>query len=63
MPVLSVGTLDTLMGLSDDTVKLNTAVEIVLRKIERQYYETAGAAAEKMTVYGSSVSSFMKSFL
>ena len=62
MPVLSVGTLDTLMGLSDDTVKLNTAVEIVLRKIERQYYETAGAAAEKMTVYGSSVSSFMKSF-
>lgn len=62
MPILSVGTLDTLMGLSDDTVKLNTAVENVLRKIERQYYETAGVTADKMTVYGSSVSAFVKSF-
>lgn len=62
MPILSVGTLDTLMGLSDDTVKLNTAIETVLRKIERQYYETAGASADKMTVYGSSISAFVKSF-
>ena len=30
MPVLSVGTLDTLMGLSDDIVKLNLQVWHIL---------------------------------
>lgn len=39
IPHLVVGTLDSLMALSDDLVKINTQVENTVRKVERQYEE------------------------
>lgn len=34
-----IGTLDSLLGLSDDLVKVNTAIEATVNKIRRQLYE------------------------
>lgn len=39
IPELRVGTLDTLMVLSDDLVKVNALVESVVNKIRRQLFE------------------------
>ena len=41
IPELRVGTLDTLMVLSDDLVKVNALVESVVNKIRRQLFEMA----------------------
>ena len=41
IPELRVGTLDILMGLSDDLVKVNALVESVVNKIRRQLFEMA----------------------
>jgi V-type H+-transporting ATPase subunit C len=62
MPVLSVGTLDTLMGLSDDIVKLNMSVEAVLKKVERQYTEIVGPGAETLRVHETEVQHYLKDF-
>lgn len=45
IPELRVGTLDTLMALSDDLAKTNTMIEQVVNKIKRQVNETGGPAA------------------
>lgn len=37
-----VGTLDSLMSLSDDLVRIDMLVENMVRKIEKQYTEVAG---------------------
>lgn len=42
IPELRVGTLDSLMVLSDDLVKVNALVESVVNKIRRQLYEMQG---------------------
>lgn len=51
VPDFRVGTLDTLLGLSDDLVKVNGAVEGTVNKIRRQLFElqrvAPGAAAEE----------------
>lgn len=39
IPSLLVGTLDSLMSLSDDLVKIDASVENVVRKVERQFRE------------------------
>ena len=39
VPVLLVGTLDTLMNLSDDLAKQDMAVESVVKKIERTHQD------------------------
>jgi len=39
IPELRVGTLDTLMVLSDELVKVNALVESVVNKIRRQLFE------------------------
>lgn len=44
IPELRVGTLDTLMALSDDLAKSCTVTEQVVNKIKRQVNETGGAA-------------------
>jgi V-type H+-transporting ATPase subunit C len=63
LPMLSVGTLDILMGLSDDIVKLNLQVEGVLKKLERQYLEAAGpGSTDQMRVNGVNVSTYLKDF-
>jgi len=43
LPELRVGTLDSLLALSDDLVKVNTLVEAVAQKIQRQVLELASA--------------------
>ena len=43
---LKVGTLDSLMALSDDLIKVNAAVEGTVNKIRRQLYELQAALPE-----------------
>jgi hypothetical protein len=45
VPDLRVGTLDTLLALSDDLVKVSTAVEQVVTKIRRTVVDMAGPGA------------------
>lgn len=42
VPELRVGTLDTLMQLSDDMVKINNSVEAIVAKIRRTAVDLAG---------------------
>lgn len=46
MPELRVGTLDSLLALSDDLVKVNSLVEAVAHKIQRQVIELASSQTE-----------------
>jgi V-type H+-transporting ATPase subunit C len=52
VPSLTVGTLDTLMTLSDDLVKTDTVVESTVRKIERTTGELFGGKSSDLTVGG-----------
>lgn len=61
-PALVVGTLDSLVGLSDELVKLNTQVENVVRKVERQYTEIAGSSAEVLRINEMTVESYLRKF-
>lgn len=45
VPELRVGTLDTLMGLSDDLSKTNNVIEAVVTKIRRQVADIGGSIA------------------
>lgn len=45
-----VGTLDSLMQLSDDLVRIDMLVENMVRKIEKQYTEVAGESPEALKV-------------
>ena len=47
IPQLKVGTLDTLMALSDDLAKYDTAVGAVAKKIEKTYFDLQKAEEEK----------------
>jgi len=47
---LKVGTLDSLMQLTDDLVKISVNVQNVVHKIERQYLEIAGANAKRLLI-------------
>ncbi|KDD72700.1 hypothetical protein H632_c3002p0, partial [Helicosporidium sp. ATCC 50920] len=44
VPAFNVGTLDALLGLSDDLVKVNASVEGTVNKLRRQLFELASAA-------------------
>lgn len=46
MPELRVGTLDSLLALSDDLVKVNNLVEAVTQKIKRQVIDLASTETE-----------------
>lgn len=52
LPNLKVGTLDSLLVLSDDLVKVNGAVEGVVNKIRRQLFDmqTAGTSSDREDV-------------
>lgn len=46
LPELRVGTLDSLLALSDDLVKTTTLVEAVVAKVRRQLVELEGTSEE-----------------
>ena len=58
VPSLTVGTLDTLMTLSDELVKTDSVVESTVRKIERTTAELFGGKSTDLTVGGKSEVSF-----
>ena len=47
LPELRIGTLDSLMVLSDDLVKVNGLMEAVVNKIRRQLFEMQSLAASE----------------
>lgn len=55
---MTVGTLDTLMTLSDDLVKTDSVVEQTVRKIERTTAELFGGKSSDLTVGGEFCSRF-----
>lgn len=63
VPELRVGTLDTLMALSDELSKTANVMEGVATKIRRQVYEFGGAAAVSgLKVEGLAVESYVQRF-
>jgi len=52
VPSLMVGTLDSLMTLSDELGKVDGVVESVVRKVEKSSLELAGKRASELTVGG-----------
>ena len=52
VPSLMVGTLDSLMTLSDDLGKTDGIVESIVRKIEKTGVELAGKKGSDLTVGG-----------
>jgi V-type H+-transporting ATPase subunit C len=62
IPPLVVGTLDSLVALSDDLVKLNLQVENVVRKVERQYTDIAGSGADVLRINEMTVESYLRKF-
>ena len=55
VPSLTVGTLDTLMTLSDELVKTDGVVEQTVRKIERTTAELFNHKSSDLTVGGESM--------
>eukprot|EP00904_Undaria_pinnatifida_P007842 jgi/Undpi1/4188/HiC_scaffold_16.g07555.m1 len=62
VPPLQVGTLDSLMQLSDDLVRIDMLVENMVRKIEKQYTEVAGESPEALKVAGVSAGQYVRLF-
>ncbi|XP_047167566.1 V-type proton ATPase subunit C-like [Vigna umbellata] len=65
IPNLRVGTLDSLLSLSDDLVKSNNFVEGVSHKIRRQIDDlerVSGAVTSSLTVDGVPVDSYLTRF-
>jgi len=64
IPDLRVGTLDSLMSLSDDLVKIDMTIENVSRKIERAFKELSDDpnAKPKVSTTGESVDRYLKNF-
>lgn len=52
VPSLMVGTLDSLMNLSDELGKVDNVVESIVRKVEKSSLELAGKKASELTVGG-----------
>jgi V-type H+-transporting ATPase subunit C len=53
VPSLTVGTLDTLMTLSDDLVKTDQVVEQTVRKIEKTTQELFDRKSSELSVGGT----------
>jgi hypothetical protein len=63
LPELRVGTLDTLMQLSDDLSKTNQLMEAVVAKLRRQVGELGGSeAVSALRVGGAAVEQFLMRF-
>jgi len=62
VPSLTVGTLDTLMTLSDDLVRTDSIVEQTVRKIERTTAELFGGKSTDLTVGGVPAQRYIQQF-
>ena len=64
LPELRVGTLDSLMVLSDDLVKTNQLVEAVVNKLRRQLFDlqSSGPSDSEVTVDGTAPDDYVKTF-
>eukprot|EP00891_Asterochloris_glomerata_P009355 jgi/Astpho2/9355/Aster-07293 len=67
LPELRVGTLDSLLVLSDDLVKVNSMMEAVVNKVRRQLYDVQSASTSDDTpaepqVEGISPSDYIEKF-
>mmetsp|Transcript_24832 Transcript_24832/g.37276 ORF Transcript_24832/g.37276 Transcript_24832/m.37276 type:complete len:443 (+) Transcript_24832:58-1386(+) len=65
MPALLVGTLDSLISLSDDLTKVDMACEQAVRKIERQFHEISpkDSPSEPLSMSGRSVEGYLQEFV
>lgn len=57
---LTVGTLDSLMALSDDLTKINVHIENVAKKVERQYLDIKGS--EPLRANQKTIDAYLKHF-
>ena len=57
-----VGTLDSLMNLSDDLGKTDSLIESIVRKVEKSSIELAGKKATELTVGGVPSTRYIKQF-
>lgn len=62
IPELRVGTLDSLMQLSDDLVKTNISLEAVVGKIRRTIVDVCGSPAAACAIDGIPVDSYLTGF-
>lgn len=62
VPSLMVGTLDSLMNLSDDLGKTDQLIESIVRKVEKSSIELAGKKATELTVGGVPSTRYIQQF-
>ena len=62
VPSLMVGTLDSLMNLSDDLGKTDSLIESIVRKVEKSSHELAGKKATELTVGGVPPTRYIQQF-
>lgn len=66
IPKLKVGTLDSLLSLSDDMIKINALIESTVLKLRRQYLELArlegSTSSDGLLVDGKTSKDYMKHF-
>ena len=62
VPSLMVGTLDSLMNLSDDLGKTDSLIESIVRKVEKSSHELAGKKATELTVGGVPSTRYIQQF-
>jgi len=62
IPELVVGTLDSLLALSDDLNKVGTQIENVVRKVERQYVEIAAEKATPLRINDKAIEAAFAKF-
>mmetsp|Transcript_11952 Transcript_11952/g.21562 ORF Transcript_11952/g.21562 Transcript_11952/m.21562 type:complete len:425 (-) Transcript_11952:426-1700(-) len=62
VPSLMVGTLDSLMNLSDDLGKTDSLIENIVRKVEKSSIELGGKKATALTVGGVPSTRYIQQF-
>ncbi|KAL7425400.1 hypothetical protein ACHAXM_007422 [Skeletonema potamos] len=62
VPSLMVGTLDSLMNLSDDLGKTDSIIESIVRKVEKSSMDLAGKKATELTVGGVPSTRYIQQF-
>ncbi|KAL9188915.1 hypothetical protein ACHAXT_011405 [Thalassiosira profunda] len=62
VPSLMVGTLDSLMNLSDDLGKTDQLIESIVRKVEKSSHDLAGKKGSELTVGGVPSTRYIQQF-
>ena len=63
VPSLTVGTLNSLMSLSEDMDKVDASIESVVRKVERQYAEVTPKTRDPLLVDAVPIDRYLPSFV